>query len=66
MGGRGRHPSLPAASAEHDDLARAKICHHMDWLGIRIDSEKNKDIRGDVCEITGLGRKGAHPGHRYR
>lgn len=42
---------------EHDDLARAKICHHMDWLGIRIDSEKNKDIRGDVCEITAWGAK---------
>ena len=29
----------------------------MDWLGIRIDSEKNKDIRGDVCEITAWGAK---------
>ena len=27
---------------EHDADSRAKICHHMDWLGIRIDTEKNK------------------------
>ncbi len=42
---------------EHDAIARAKICHHMDWLGIRIDTEKNKNIRGDVCEITAWGAK---------
>ena len=42
---------------EHDAVARAKICHHMDWLGIRIDTEKNKHIQGDVCEITAWGAK---------
>lgn len=42
---------------EHDAAARAKICHHMDWLGIRIDTDKNKNIRGDVCEITAWGAK---------
>ena len=42
---------------EHDDVIRAKICHHMDWLGIRIDTDKNKSIRGDVCEITAWGAK---------
>ena len=26
---------------EHDADSRAKICHHMDWLGIRVDTEKN-------------------------
>ena len=42
---------------EHDAAARAKICHHMDWLGIRIDTEKNKHPVGDVCEITAWGAK---------
>ena len=42
---------------EHDAIARAKICHHMDWLGIRIDTDKNKHIQGDVCEITAWGAK---------
>jgi len=42
---------------EHDAVARAKICHHMDWLGIRIDTDKNKHIQGDVCEITAWGAK---------
>ena len=28
---------------EHDADSRAKICHHMDWLGIRIDTDKNRD-----------------------
>ena len=42
---------------EHDAIARAKICHHMDWLGIRIDTEKNKHPVGDVCEITAWGAK---------
>ena len=42
---------------EHDEIARAKVCHHMDWLGIRIDTEKNKHPVGDVCEITAWGAK---------
>ena len=42
---------------EHDAVARAKICHHMDWLGIRIDTDKNKNIQGDVCEITAWGAR---------
>ena len=42
---------------EHDADSRAKICHHMDWLGIRIDTDKNKHIQGDVCEITAWGAK---------
>ena len=42
---------------EHDADSRAKICHHMDWLGIRIDTEKNKHPVGDVCEITAWGAK---------
>ena len=42
---------------EHDAAARAKICHHMGWLGIRIDTDKNKHIQGDVCEITAWGAK---------
>ncbi len=50
---------------EHDAIARAKVCHHMDWLGIRIDTEKNKHPVGDVRDHC-LGRKGAHSGHCYR
>ena len=42
---------------EHDELARAKICHHMDWLGIRIDTDKNRNIHGDICEITAWGAR---------
>ena len=42
---------------EHDAIARAKICHHMDWLGIRIHTDKNKHPQGDVCEITAWGAK---------
>ena len=42
---------------EHDAIARAKVCHHMDWLGIRIDTDKNKHPVGDVCDITAWGAK---------
>ena len=42
---------------EHDEIARAKVCHHMDWLGIRIDTDKNEHPVGDVCEITAWGAK---------
>ena len=42
---------------EHDDIIRAKICHHMDWLGVRIDTDKNRAPKGDVCEITAWGAK---------
>ena len=42
---------------EHDAIARAKVCHHMDWLGIRIDTEKNEHPVGDVCDITAWGAK---------
>ncbi len=49
--------SLPAASVSTMPL-RAKICHHMDWLGIRIDTEKNKHPVGDVmCARSPLGAK---------
>lgn len=40
---------------EHDADSRAKICHHMDWLGIRIDTDKNRDAhkqKEDVVEVT--------------
>ena len=42
---------------EHDEIARAKVCHHMDWLGIRIDTDKNEHPVGDVCDITAWGAK---------
>ena len=45
---------------EHDAIARAKICHHMDWLGIRVDSDKNANAHKqnkDVVEITAWGAK---------
>ena len=45
---------------EHDDESRAKICHHMDWLGIRIDTDKNHGVRSqhkDVVEITAWGAR---------
>lgn len=42
---------------EHDDDSRAKICHHMDWLGIRIDTDKNRNIQEKVTEITFWGSK---------
>ena len=42
---------------EHDDIIRAKICHHMDWLGVRIDTDKNRSPKGEVCEITAWGAK---------
>ena len=51
---------------EHDAIARAKICHHMDWLGIRIDTEKNKHPRGRRVRDHCLGCQGPYPGHRYR
>ena len=43
---------------EHDADSRAKICHHMDWLGIRIDTDKNRDAhkqKEDVVEVTAWG-----------
>ena len=45
---------------EHDADSRAKICHHMDWLGIRIDTDKNRDAhrqKKDVVEITAWGAR---------
>ena len=45
---------------EHDDESRAKICHHMDWLGVRIDTDKNHNVRNqhkDVVEITAWGAR---------
>ena len=44
---------------EHDADSRAKICHHMDWLGIRVDTEKNANAQQnkDVVEITAWGAK---------
>ena len=45
---------------EHDADSRAKICHHMDWLGIRIDTDKNRDAHKqdkDVVEITAWGAR---------
>ena len=45
---------------EHDAIARAKICHHMDWLGIRVDTDKNANAHKqnkDVVEITAWGAK---------
>ena len=42
---------------EHDADSRAKICHHMDWLGIRIDTDKNRAVHGDICEITAWGAR---------
>ncbi len=45
---------------EHDEDSRAEVCHHMDWLGIRIDTDKNNGVRAqhkDVVEITAWGAK---------
>ena len=45
---------------EHDEIARAKVCHHMDWLGIRIDTDKNRDAhkqKEDVVEVTAWGAR---------
>ena len=45
---------------EHDADSRAKICHHMDWLGIRVDTDKNANAHKqnkDVVEITAWGAK---------
>ena len=45
---------------EHDADSRAKICHHMDWLGIRIDTDKNRDAhkqKKDVVEVTAWGAR---------
>ena len=45
---------------EHDADSRAKICHHMDWLGIRIDTDKNRDAhkqKEDVVEVTAWGAR---------
>ncbi len=51
---------------EHDAIARAKVCHHMDWLGIRIDTDKNKHPAGRCLRDHCLGCQGAHSGHCYR
>ena len=45
---------------EHDAAARAKICHHMDWLGIRIDTDKTRDAhkqKKDVVAVTAWGAR---------
>jgi acetate kinase len=42
---------------EHDDGARAKVCADMEFLGIAIDAEKNKNVHADVCDITAEGAK---------
>ena len=45
---------------EHDAPSRARICHHMDWLGIHIDTDKNNNAhnqKSDVVEITAWGAR---------
>ena len=49
-----------AGVGENSIRARAKICHHMDWLGIRVDTDKNANAHKqnkDVVEITAWGAK---------
>ena len=41
-------------------IKKTKICHHMDWLGIRVDTDKNANAHKqnkDVVEITAWGAK---------
>ena len=37
---------------EHDEELRAGVCADMDYLGLKIDLEKNDKVHGDICEIT--------------
>ena len=42
---------------ENDDYVRSEVCKNMEFLGIRIDAEKNK-LRGlDINDITGEGSR---------
>lgn len=42
---------------EHDGAARAAVCDQMAFLGLAIDSEKNKHCGDDVTDITAEGAK---------
>ena len=60
MNGNKRAQLATGGIGEHDADSRAKICHHMDWLGIRIDTDKNRDAhkqKKDVVEVTAWGAR---------
>lgn len=38
---------------EHDAQLREAVCEGLDFLGIRINVDKNQNCHGDVCDITG-------------
>ena len=42
---------------EHDAANRARVCDNMEYLGIAIDADKNENVHGDICDITGAGSK---------
>ena len=42
---------------EHDKGVRAGVCANMEYLGMAIDSAKNDDCHGDICDLTAEGAK---------
>ena len=42
---------FPAGVGENNDALREMVCEGLDWMGIKIDHEKNKGRR-DECEIS--------------
>src|SRR5699024_392111 len=48
---------LSGGIGQHDDVTRAKLYHHMDGRGVRIDPDKQRSTKGELCEITAWAAK---------
>ena len=44
-----------AGIGEHDHLIREHICKDMEYMGVKIDEEKNSRIGDGICDITAEG-----------
>lgn len=44
-----------AGIGEHDHLIREHICKDMEYMGVKIDEEKNRRIGDGICDITAEG-----------
>ena len=41
-----------AGVGENQSSMRAEVCHNMEWMGIKLDEEKNKTVRGVEAVIS--------------
>jgi acetate kinase len=49
--------AFSAGIGENSPETRSSICKRLEWLGVKVDEEKNKVRSGEVRDITGEGSK---------